>query len=286
MQNPTELKTRLQVALNKEGYSFQQAVVKAFGELFGEGKSPWRLPTNEFPVECNGLATRIDVVLKHRSNSIWLVCECKRANPKFSDWCFVNSPFTERGQMANQIYCECLTWPDQDASPIAQANPLYSASDNVFHLGLELKGEGKGDAQGKPRGGIEDAVTQVMKGLNGLVSFLATSDRASSLKVMNLIPVVVTTASLWSSDVDLSNADLKTGEIDLKDSGLQPRKWLWYQYPQSPGLKHSLQQLQSESYDDLLAEALYAKYVRPVAIVNAAGLEAFCANGHFFHFGV
>lgn len=269
--------------LDEHGYSFQYAVAKEFERLWSESCSPWRLPTIEFPVEVKGKATRIDLILEHRRLGIWLVCECKRVNPAFGDWCFIRAPFTDRGELAGQVYSECIVWSRNDSRPVASANPLYS-SDRIYHLGIEVKGAQQGDRQGKGPGGIEDALTQVLRGLNGLVEFLGRSERATEeLKVINLLPVVITTANLWVTTADIAQADLATGQLQLPDTCLEKTDWIWYHYPQSPGLKQAFVAEALHSSGDLLTQALYGSFVRPVAIVNASCLASFCGNGHLFH---
>jgi len=52
-----------------------------------------------------------------------------------------------------------------------------------------------------------------------------------------IIPVVFTTAQLWTSDVDLSSADLQSGHVDPSKIKLVARPWIAYQYHTSQGIR-------------------------------------------------
>jgi hypothetical protein len=277
------LRKGLNEALDVHGYGFQHAVVRAFKELLSRGRSPWSRPTVEFPVEARGKPTRIDIVLEHPQADIWLVCECKRVNPAYADWCFLRAPFSDRGSLARQVYLESLVWVDGPRRAVTRPTPLHG-SDRIYHLGIEVKGTRQGDPRGRSAGAIEDAVTQVLRGQNGLIDFLGHSERAATeLKVLSFLPVVITTANLWVTDADLSEAELASGHVDLSASSVTDTEWLWYHYPQSPGLKHQLLQKTDDTCDHLLTEALYSTFVRPIAVVSAAGLEAFCQQAEFLY---
>ncbi|MDB2620177.1 hypothetical protein N9X87_00060 [bacterium] len=81
-------------------------------------------------------------------------------------------------------------------------------------------------------------------------------------------------------DTDLSEADLKTGEVSIDECNLKRLDWLWYQYPQTPSLKHSVppEPRKAEIPTKILSEALYSQYVRPIAIVSATGIESFFSS--------
>ncbi len=87
-----------------------------------------------------------------------------------------------------------------------------------------------------------------------------------------LMGAIFTTANLWATDADLGESDLRTGNIDSSKIHLQPRDWLYYQYPVSPGLKHSAERgSQPREFADLLE----VDYLRTIAIVNAGGIGSF-----------
>jgi hypothetical protein len=82
--------------LNRHGYGFQFSVLKKADELRKQGRSMWRLEACEFPVEVQGAGTRVDFVLERgdhgsRRRPLYMLAECKRANPALSNWCFVRA---------------------------------------------------------------------------------------------------------------------------------------------------------------------------------------------------
>ena len=88
----------------------------------------------------------------------------------------------------------------------------------------------------------------------------------------SFLPVIFTTAKLWVCDYDISEADIESGKVNLGEAKLEERKWLFYQYAQSPDLKHpySFTGLESD-----MSHILYADYTRTIPIVNSEGIKDF-----------
>lgn len=162
-------------------------------------------------------------------------------------------------------------------------------SQDVYRLGIEVKGEGKGGGH-YGRGALKDATAQVFRGMNGFVAFamdrLKEGNRSLFTKdgtgrtYAAFMPVIFTTARLLVSSVDLSKADLQSGNVDVGGLQLEEKNWLLYQYAQSPDLKHSYR-ISSERHD--IADMLYFDYTRTVLIVNAAGIQDFLSNSWWRH---
>jgi hypothetical protein len=87
-----------------------------------------------------------------------------------------------------------------------------------------------------------------------------------------LLPVIFTTAELWVSNVDLGEADLRTGAISLPNDSMSQVDYLCYQYNLSPGIKHA--HWNSSTAPDL-ADLLVLGFMRTVPIVNASRIERF-----------
>jgi hypothetical protein len=263
--------------LNIHGYGFHYAVLGLAERLSLEGKSPWVFEAAEFPVSVQGSSTRIDFVLKKKATAssaeppFYLIAECKRANPSFSDWCFARAPFVRRNRNGETIIYEHL---EIDKSGFLNACGMPSSSlVNAYHIGLELKSSNRGDAEIQGRAAIEEAAGQVSKGLNGLSETLSRLfGQPGFVDRANLLPVIFTTANLWSTEDDLSLADIETGNLELNPQSFRPHDWLVLQYPISPGLKHGLQLKYAV---DGLAEMLDYEYVRSIPIVNASGISEF-----------
>lgn len=256
--------------LNSQGYSFQYSVVKAAQDLYPHS-SAWRFEATEFPVEVRGSTTRIDILLKHKqSRPFYLLAECKRVNPALSNWCFVRAPYVHNYMHRNAIVLERAEYDVHDLMS-AFANEIV-VSDELFHIALEAKSDDKGEPRGPSRGTIEDSVTQVLRGLNGMIDFVSGKrDLFENERRIDFLPVVFTTAQIWSSDVDLSTANIETGNIELSKTNFIRRDWLIYQYHMSPGLKHS----HVKHIPGTIGEIMQQQYIRSIAIVSPTGIAPF-----------
>jgi len=265
--------------LNQHGYGFQYSALKVAAEAYDRQQSNWYFEVAEFPVEVQRSGTRIDFILRRSSRSyphnrrpFFLLAECKRANPALSNWCFARAPFTRRSGLLNCLIMESARLDDANRLESA-AKVLPQAHDLFFQVALEVKTKETGDTGGTGRGAIEEAATQILRGLNGMVEFLRFNIQVfRDQKGAEFLPVIFTTAHLWSSDVDLSSADLAKGEVDLSKKRFTERQYVFFQYHLSPGLKHSSSP--TERSDDL-GDIMESEYVRTIPIVNASGIENF-----------
>lgn len=272
--NREQVLGEFQQVLNSHGYGFQYSVLNLAKKLREEYKSEWRFEVAEFPVEVQGRGTRIDFVLSYAHGPLYIIAECKRANPALSNWCFVRAPFIRgdsafRGLVIEQAKLE--------------TNQIYTsfkrkdvANYEPYHIALEVKANKLGDRTGGRPEAIEEAATQVCRGLNGMVETLAKHTQLirnyRDKEYINLLPVIFTTAQIWASDIDLGSADLLTGEVDLVNAGFSPKEWILYQYHLSPGLKHSSSSIGPATS---LGEIMEREYIRTIPIVSASGIESF-----------
>lgn len=260
-------------AVNRHGYAFQFAVLQRAKQLFDERASPFRFEVSEFPVQVRGTHTRIDFILRKHEGQLLLVAECKRANPALSNWCFVRAPFVRGNRSVERPMLDRIR---RDRGEIFYVEKVTAAlTDHAYHLAFEVKSQAKGDSGGAARATIEDAATQVSRGLNGLIEFYLRD--VSLLKDLNeiwLMPVVFTTAKLLASEANLAETDLSSGQIALSEAKLSEVDWLLYQYHLSPGIKHETR-YRPTSAD--LGEALDQEFVRTIAVVSPGGIEPFLA---------
>ncbi len=271
-----------QSKLNSHGYGFQYALLEKINNY---RKSHWVREAAEFPVQVQSQGTRIDFVLRRDTTPpCFMIAECKRANPALSNWCFLQAPFVQRDRADDNepLFLEYLHW-DENGAIRSCARGKSSYWTKAFHIALTVKSDQKGDASGEGRGVIEEAATQVCRGLNGMVEFLSnnpqvlisnsSTDSNSGKKAeVFLFPAIFTTARLWASEVDLKLADLDTGEVSAPADKFTEKKFLLYQYHLSPGIKHSRS---PEARPKKLGELMDSEYVRSIAIVNPSGVEEF-----------
>ena len=281
-----------EAALNSHGYGFHYSVLAKVKELLNSNNSVWDFGSAEVPVEVQTSGTKIDFVLERvRTNNdadqakYYLIAECKRANPALSNWCFIQAPYV-RPNYRNGVLLweEAYRQPSDmyDLSYITQpVRPaLYTASIGhpkpAYHIGLEVKSNAQGDpaGQGQVRRAIEEAATQVLRGLNGTVEFF--NDHEYLIPAGHraiLIPAIFTTAKLWVSDAQLQSADLATGNIDLSQAGFGEVDWLLYEYNMFPGLKHQQRAKEYERPSRTIGHVVEREFARTIAIVNASGIE-------------
>jgi hypothetical protein len=272
----TRVEKDFAAVLNRHGYGFQFGVIRRLHELNLAGNSKFLFQTVEFPVEVQGNGTRIDIVLTHRSNEIppfFLIAECKRANPALSNWCFVRAPYTNRKFWAKSepVYVEHVRIGGTMGSA-AFAKPRSFVED-VYHIGLEVRSRAVGDKAGESGRAIENAATQVLRGLNGFVQTIFDNPQMLvGHSTANLLPVVFTTAKLWASAVDLSRTDLTTGNSDLEDVDFKAMPYVFYQYHLSPGIKHRFPPRDRPSD---LSNMIATEYIRTIPIVSVDGMQDF-----------
>lgn len=269
-----KVKQRFEKALNSQGYGFQYSVLKIVRNVFNNG-SLWYPEVSEFPVvQGQGPGTRIDFILRHRDKpNLYLLAECKRVNPAYSDWCFVRSSFIHerRDPKFDELFLEFVQY-DSHQHFTSNAKASFPLT-NAYHIGLEVKSDRKGDTSGVTGKAIEDAATQLCRGLNGMVEFFSRNPKfLGNNSNAIILPVIFTTAKIWSSDIDLSTANLETGELDFDGSNFIAESWIAYQYHQSPLLKHSLL---SKQVLKPLGEFMDTEYVRSIPIVSSEGIKEF-----------
>lgn len=263
--------------LNRHGYGFQFRALKEARNSFSRESSKWRFLVSEFPVEVRGVGTRIDFILEgvtsHTNASHYMICECKRVNPALSRWCFIRAPYTRRKTSTDRLMVETVSVANGQMRA-SSGEGFHLSKGDVYHIGRPVKVDVIGDSQPtkSPKDEIEDAITQVLRGVNGYVNTFGANPQLLSRQTAFLIPAVITTAELWASDSDLSTADLITGRMDLASATFEQVDWLWLQYNTSPGIKHSLSPTERP---DNIAALMGSEFMRTVAIVSPAGIEKF-----------
>lgn len=276
MSDEPPLLKELHGALKKHGHAFQYATIRRAEALFADRRSKWMFNSSEIPVEVRGTSTRVDFVLQWSENhgtDALLIAECKRANPALADWCFTKAPYIRRDQRDNvMIFDEVQRHPGAFS---VQSCPVPTNS-TIYHVGYELRSDKKGE--GAPgRGAIEEGCAQALRGMSGLIHLLRSHPEPLIVnRPTRLIPVLFTTALLWTSSVDLGGGDLRTGEIDRTSlPSLQSVPWLWYRYPMSPALTPDISRNELSQDIGNIVEGWFARYV---AIVSADGIDSFLVS--------
>ncbi len=280
-----ELRKKLVHAINIHGHAFHYAVLKTAEKLFEEKTSPWVFEVAEFPVLNKSIPLHIDIILRNKNEQSSLIAECKRSDPAISNWCFIKAPYVSRGTSSGRerIVRE-LVFKRRDSSIVETGLQWISRSSEIYRLSFELKSNAKGEGY-KGRGQINGAITQVLRGLNGMIEFAVNElkkgnhalfkEDSKGMMYASYLPVIFTTAKLWVCDCDISEADIESGKVNLDEAKLEERKWLFYQYAQSPDLKYpySIAGLDSD-----MSQVLYLDYTRTIPIVTAEGIKDFLSD--------
>jgi hypothetical protein len=228
-----ETSNRFRSALDQHGFGFQYAVLQKLVSFFDD-KPLWTFEVAEFPVTTGRFDTRLDFVLRDRNRRFFIACECKRANPAMNHWCFARAPFVRRGKTGERLIVDEVEVQYLNSSSDPFRARLYGNDieplDSVYHLGIEIRNpKEKGDQHSNRSGygAIEDAVTQVCKGVNGLAAALADLAKPNPSEtitrhgrdfvVSQIMPAIFTTAQLWTTETDLGATDLASGNLNEKD---------------------------------------------------------------------
>jgi len=276
--------TAFRKELNKHGYAFQCAAWQAAFDANMSGGSNWVFEAFEFPVAVQGSGTRTDLILKHKKEPEYLLVECKRVNPSLGRWGFTHYPKVHRNRPSGNFFLAERFKRRGDRCYAGGGRYSPGCEGYFCQIALEFKEkvprQGEGARGG--RGAIEEAASQACRSLNGMVECFARRSELGPNAVF--VPVIFTTAKLWScEDLALASAtNLQTGEVGASEA-ITPKeeKWVFYEYHQSPGIKHSLNPIKPGSDLDL-GSLMDRGYTRTIPIVNASNiiefLETFSLN--------
>jgi len=260
--------------LNAHGYSFQHTVIRLLENLFSEGKSRWLIDGVEFPVTAGGQTTHIDFILKSKTGRTYMVVECKRADPAKAKWCFTRAPYTMRNPRPTEVIFEQFSL-NALGLVTRRAMPAY-ANEGPYHLGLELRTGEIGDGKGQRNQAINEAITQVLRGTSGLINHLEeTASRRPETTLIRFVPVIVTTAEICVSNIDIGGADLRTGNLPHQEVQIDSPNSIWFTHNRSPALKPNAPSATATSDFNNFSAALRNEFARSVAIINTDGIEEF-----------
>lgn len=266
--------------LNKHGHGF---AAKVLAECHGHqqvvehwSKSEWLARSREYPVALAGRDFHIDGLLQLRVASAtpamrYAVLECKRVDPALKDWCFIRAESATQSEELNfDIYTIAKTSPPVVAVSAGATYPGHTnrIPHQVAHLGMELKGGEHGNSLGKT---LDDAVTQVVRGASGLAEQLQSTGTPGER--VTIMPIIVTTASLFVANRVLEDAELQTG--NLPDLELTPVDWLWYvQHVSASLLPAARPQIDVSGEYDAFGQWLRHRHRRTILVSSVKGLPA------------
>ncbi|QQS31886.1 MAG: hypothetical protein IPM50_09350 [Acidobacteriota bacterium] len=147
----------------------------------------------------------------------------------------------------------------------------------TFELPFEIKSHKPNDPLSPlTKSPINDAAYQVLLGQRGFIFHLSSmtgTDKQERLRRENVfIPVVFTTADLLESDVDLSAADLASGEINTDPNALIKRPWLWYNFRRHADLDLAFENHEGSQTN---VDRYFTAFTRSIAFVSVSGIDEF-----------
>lgn len=154
---------------------------------------------------------------------------------------------------------------------------IAHTSREIAEIALETKTGEKGDSRGAgERNAIDKAVGQVLGAASGLINYLNSGKIPKTVEWMGthniFIPVVFTTANLFYSQADISEASTVSGYVAKDSVKVEKIDWLWYNHNRSIQLSHDTRfNYEANSNYDVL----FRDFTRSVAIVGPDGIDTF-----------
>jgi hypothetical protein len=176
-----------------------------------------------------------------------LLVECKKANPEFVNWIFFPSQTISK---TNALIFSEITTTDVSESNVRRSGVLTLRREFPFkdipftNEARETRGSYQGykknDKTRTANAAISDAAYQVALGMQSILydqiktiqEISLTSSRKPLWSHQILLPIIVTTANLFTCESNPSDVDPKTGEIHPYDKArLIPQDYLLFEYP-------------------------------------------------------
>lgn len=164
------------------------------------------------------------------------------------------------------------SWDHQGRVPLVKRLDRMSAPQDcpVFSFYIETRlNPTKRDQRASATEAIEQAFRQVSVGLVGLSCVLHDMNQYH----FRLLPVIVTTAEVFTATFDPQSVSLSHGKIEPKDVSLQKRPWVAVNYRIDESVSRFAEMTGGLGRD--VSEALMYRYLRTVFVVRAAHLREF-----------
>jgi hypothetical protein len=265
--------------INSHGHAFQAKILAVIPSFrIPSPKGNWQLQINEFPVELKGKEFHIDGIFRFVHETLYqppearfAIVECKRKNIEYGEWCFANSIEPGRTVITDQ-YCSLSESDDVPYRVAAKAIEMDAEGLMVADIGFERhfdpkKGDKK-TVEKKTGNGLNDALSQVLRGVGGFAARIPQFLRKDALS--RIVPLIVTTAPLYYYTGQLSEATLHSGEVS--GGRVSQVHCLWYQTNVSRSLLPEVRRTPFPEPSHSLAHQTIHQNTRAVLIANTTGL--------------
>lgn len=289
--------------LNEQGFLFQEKCE----EVIQQSRSTrWIVHTVEHPVSLKEKDTRIDIIIRDETlheSTMYGVVECKKVNPQYNCWLFgkplYDCPVPANAQIIklsrSRRHVRGTAQPNIELIPIRARFNVETPYICNWWLEINIHESRPKKQKISNTETLEQAFIQVCRGVGGL-ALEQQRDRMRTLadptatgvidesEEVFLVPIIITTACLYTSNYDLSNVDIATGAIsstDVQFTGMPPSppvKWVMIDYGATDSVtpdqlyQHfaGMQPIDLEPYNK-----------RSIFIVNSAYISDFLENLHF-----
>lgn len=263
-------------ALNEHGFLFQSRLAQLFGP-----KGLWKLVATEVPVAAplTDQETRIDLLIERAGDMVgypWQgVIEAKRSHPDYKYWVFFDESPRLAAHPDAQLFIQstALVSRDQDGYTRRTKRVMWLPKQNglrTFNYYLEAKENfsGKG-TRSATNSTIEDALNQVTLGAIGL------ADKMELLKqdFARFVPIIVTTANIYSANYGKDDVSLDRGELAAAKLKLEELPWVCVNYALGDRLANAAQL--TTNIAGSLPTDVGVRSLRSVFIVQSTKLLAF-----------
>lgn len=218
------------------------------------------------------------MIFTNPNKSIFIIGECKRAEPSKSNWCFVKAPYSRRDSNNEELFFDRIS-KSEDTGLSTECHTKVDRQGS-YSLCFEIRDNQKGDGLGQNQNRIDSAISQILRGTSGFMNFILSTDKKiiASNTPTHLIPVIFTTAKLLTSEVDISQGDITTGLIDTSLVKTNEVPWLWINYNRSPMFSPKIPLKVHTSLYHNLSYYLQQEFTRSIAIVNSTGMKDFLSR--------
>lgn len=268
-------------ALNEQGFLFQQRILETIEQ---SNDCAWTSRAVEYPVAFGShheIETKIDIILGRRNSAKdpwYAVVECKRASRDYKRWIFFDKKIRLVGLGRASLFLQradlLTTWTPslQEFPPLTlQVDRIpanHECSIYNFYVEARINRPNSGQKASATEA-IEGSMRQVCVGVVGLASSLARM-KATSFR---LLPIVVTSADLYSAEFKVDDISIDRGHIDPENLRLEHRPWLCVNYP----IDESIAEWAGLTtvHASTVGEALLSRHLRSVFVVQSNHLIPF-----------
>jgi len=233
-----------------------------------DASDKWRLQETNYPVAVRGKESALDIwaVFRSKGQQLSLLIECKKNNPDFVDWNFIaKDPKTEPHVI--HIHNDEIASPGARWTPRAVFAPLRSMRfvRTVADDGRETKGSYTSNPKAKDSEKTKTSNDAIAKAANqvALATQAIVEEQMKHLAYLRhsqqppwarqaFLPVIVTSARVFSCEVKATDVDPKTGEVPFDKVKRAETPILFYEYPLPRHLQNEPADLVAALTDDSL----------------------------------